>query len=102
MPIASASLLLFGLMLLFAFFMLISWLINIFLKKKAINGATYYLVTLGIIFLVHFIAAVVMISAPILLLVVILPPIYILPALTAVFFMRRFNKNKLIGANENS
>ena len=101
MPIASASLLVFGLMLLLAFFMLVSWSINKSLKNKSINGAKYYLITLGIIFIVHFVGAIKMLAAPISLLAVILPPIYILPVIAALYLMRKFNKKRM-ELNENS
>jgi hypothetical protein len=103
MAVNSIALILFGLFLLLGVFMLLSWLINLALKKNIINGAKYYLIVACILFVIHLITGlnVALEYMPIGLIIALFIGAYSLPVLIAFLLMRRFNKKNQV-LDENS
>jgi hypothetical protein len=111
MAVAGIPLIFTGLLALLVLFMLVGWVINLIFKKKIINGAKLYLFLISILFLVHVTTAAT--SAEILsliseypiqiiLMIAMLIGVYLIPALIALFLMRRFNKKNNLVSNANS
>ena len=94
----------FGLLLYLVILMSISWVINLILKKKIINGAMFFLFLAGILFIINLLPAARSEHAPEA--IGSLMGSYFIPVIIGILFMRSFNKKKIITSdnaeNENS
>ena len=73
-------------------FLAVAWLVNAVLKRKAVNGAMFFLFAGGILFVIHFVSALhLQLDAKGLGEVI---GTYLLPALLGFYLARRFEKCK--------